>query len=264
MSDRAILARPPLPPGDTRPYGREPHQVYEVFAPPADQRPRASLVLVHGGFWRAEWDRTHLRPLAAALAGEGYAVALVEYVRSGMPGGGWPGTFEDVAAGLSAVRADLAPEAEDRVLLVGHSAGGHLAAWLLHRPEAAPEVGAGQVLGAVSLAGCLDLAMVAELGLDDGAAVDLMGSTPVARPEDWSAADPTQLGPTPYPLVVVHGAADEMVPLEVARSWWSRCGTPGRDVLEVLEDVGHFALIDPSGPCWPVLLGRLEALLAAR
>jgi acetyl esterase/lipase len=253
MSDRAVLDHPPLPAGRTVPYGRLPHQVYEVHGDPSTAS--GWVVLVHGGFWRAAWDRAHLRPLASALAAEGYAVALVEYVRTGMPGGGWDGTFQDVAAALAAVRQ----EAGDRpVVLAGHSAGGHLAVWLLHQPEAEA------VRGAVSLGGCLDLTMVADLGLDDGAAQDLVGGTPLTHPDRYRRADPTRLGRSPYPVVVVHGSLDEAVPPTVARSWWAACGTPGRDALVVLEGVGHFALIDPASTAYPVVVGHLQRLLAPR
>lgn len=254
MTDRAILDHPPLPPGRTVAYGPRPEQVYEVHGDPATAR--GWLVLVHGGFWRAAWDRAHLRPLASALALEGYAVALVEYVRTGMEGGGWAGTAGDVRAALAAVRAEAGSDAP--VALAGHSAGGHLAVWLLHQPEAEG------VRGAVSLAGCLDLAMVARLALDDGAAVDLVGGTPRTHPAAYALADPARLGPTAYPVVVVHGTADEAVPVEVATSWWRACATPGRDALVLLEGVSHFPLVDPGSATYPVLLDHLGRLLPGR
>ncbi|MFX0538520.1 alpha/beta hydrolase family protein [Ornithinimicrobium sp. Y1847] len=254
MSDRSILDHPELPPGRVVRRGPLPHQVHEVFGDPISAR--AWVVLIHGGFWRAEWDRTHLRPLAKALSESGYAVALLEYVRAGMAGGGWPGTFEDVAEGLAAVRTENADlgRGDTPVVLVGHSAGGHLAAWLLHRPEA---VG---VRGAVSLAGCLDLHLVAELGLDDGAAELLMGAAPDTQPARWEAADPARRGETPYGMGVVHGDADEWVPIEVSRSWWRACARPGRDRMRELAGVGHFALIDPTAAAYEVLIEEIEAL----
>ena len=251
--DRAILDHPELPPGRTVSYGSRPHQVYEVVGDPTSAR--GWVVLVHGGFWKTRWDRTHLRPLAAALAGEGYAVALLEYARAGMEGGGWPGTFSDVAAALAAVREEIgaAPYA-----MVGHSAGGHLAAWLLHQPEAEG------CAGAVSLAGCLDLTLTAELGLGDGAAGALMGGGPQDLPGPYAEADPARRGAAPYPVVVLHGTEDEEVPVAVADSWWAACGVPDRDRLVVLEGVGHFSLIDPAGPSHPLLLEHLEGLLGRR
>lgn len=257
MSGRDVLDRW-APAGRERRYGPAEHQVYEVFDGPAGRRPspRALVVLLHGGFWRAEWDRAHLRPLAHALAGHGYAVALPEYVRTGMPGGGWPGTFEDVAAGLAAVREGAAPGVP--VVLVGHSAGGHLAVWLLHQAAASG------VHGAVSLAGVLDLGLAAELSLDDGAVQDLLGGGPDDVPDRFAATDPASLGRTPYPVVVVHGGADAQVPPEVARRWWAAAGTPGRDELVELPGVDHFALVDPRASTFPVLTSALDRLADTR
>ncbi len=260
MSDRGILDRPAPGPDRTLRYGPGPAQVVDLYLPPAP--PPAWVVLVHGGFWRARWDRTHQRPLADALRARGYGVALVEYARTGMPGGGWPGTFDDAAAALLEVRRHAGEEAP--VALVGHSAGGHLAAWLLHQDVAAPQPGLAPVAGAVSLAGCLDLTLVAGLGLDDDAAAALLGGSPTEVPDRYAAADPALLGPTPYPLVVVHGTADERVPEGVADAWWRAAATPGRDRTERLEGVGHFPLIDPEAPAHAVLTAHLEALLGPR
>lgn len=258
--DRGVLGLRGPDPSRTVPYGPAAHQVYEVHEPPGE--PHAWVVLVHGGFWRAEWDRVHLRPLAAALAEEGYAVALVEYVRPGLPGGGWPATGDDVVAAVAAVGRDEAGACP--VVLVGHSAGGHLAVWALHRVGEAEASTVPGLAGAVSLAGCLDLHLVHRLGLDGDAAAALMGSTPAADPTAWDAADPARLGRAPYPVVVVHGDQDEQVPLEVARSWWEQAGDPGRDRLVLLPGVTHFPLVDPTHPARTVLRDAIEGLLAPR
>lgn len=256
--------RPDPAPTHTRSYGSAEEQVYDVYLPASramDPDPAmdpaqvaAWLVLIHGGFWRQEWDRAHLRPLAAALAEAGYGVALLEYARTGMARGGFPGTFHDVAAGLAAVRA-AEVDGGVPVVLVGHSAGGQLAAWLLRQHEAR------KVAGTISLAGCLDLGLVAELDLDEGAASDLLGGRPEDVPDRYGVSDPARLGPTPYPMVVVHGTDDERVPLQVARSWWERAATPGRDRLVVLDGLGHFDLINPDHPFFPELLAQVRALL---
>lgn len=245
---RDVLTRASRDPDCTRTLGPGPTQLYDVWLAPAAS---VTVVLVHGGFWRAEWDRAHLRPLATALAEAGLSVALPEYRRTGMPGGTWPGPGRDLAAALRAIRADDAlPEP---TVLVGHSAGGHLAVWLLHRPEA---VG---LRGAVSLAGCLDLRMVGRLGLDDGAADDLMGGS-TWHDEAFLGADPIDLGPAPGPVALLHGRADAQVPLAVSESWMSRCGTPGRDTLTVLDDSDHFDLIDPESAAWPTVHEQILAL----
>ena len=247
---RDVLTRASREPDRTSTFGPGTTDLYDVWLPPAGTV-TVTVVLVHGGFWRAQWDRTHLGPLATALADTGLAVAVPEYRRTGMPGGTWPGPGNDLAAALTAIRGDAALPGP--TVLVGHSAGGHLAVWLLHRPEAAG------LLGAVSLAGCLDLRMIGRLGLDDGAADALMGGSDW-HDEPFLGADPIDLGPTPSPVALLHGRADDRVPVAVSESWMSRCGTPGRDTLTVLEDTDHFDLIDPESGAWPVLLEQIATL----
>lgn len=250
-----VLRRPAPAPDRTVRHGRRADQVYEVYLPRAPET-GVCVVLVHGGFWRAEYDRTHVRPLAVALAREGHTVAVPEYRRTGMPGGTWPGPGEDVAAALAAVRSD--PALPSTVVLMGHSAGAHLAVWALHRAEAAG------VAGAVSLAGCLDLVLVARLGLGHGAAAQLLGTTPQERPELYAAADPVQLGPTPVPVLLVHGVDDVTVPPQVSRSWVDRVGTTGRDLLTTVRDCEHFGLIDPAHHGYATVAAQVLALTTAR
>lgn len=245
---RDVLSRPAPDPDHSSVFGPGATDRYDVWSAAGAT---VTVVLVHGGFWRAEWDRNHLRPMAAALAEAGYAVALPEYRRTGMPGGTWPGPGTDVAAAVAAIRAD--EQLPQPTVLIGHSAGGHLAVWVLHQPEA---VG---VRGALSLAGCLDLRQVGRLGLDEGAADALMGETDWQQ-EPFVGADPMDLGPTPVPVRLLHGQADEQVPVSVSRAWMARCATPGRDRLLSLPDTDHFDLIDPASSVWPTLLEQLADL----
>jgi acetyl esterase/lipase len=121
-------------------YGARPDQIAEVVLPPATG-PLPLVIVIHGGFWRAIYDRTHTAPQCVALARAGWAVAALEYRRVG-GGGGWPETFADVAAGVDAVPEALGSAIDpDRVVLMGHSAGGHLALWAAGRhrlPSGAP------------------------------------------------------------------------------------------------------------------------------
>lgn len=235
-----MLTRAAPEPSRTQVYGAQAHQVYDVYEPSPEVATGVCVILVHGGFWRAAHDRRHLYPMAAALAQEGQRVALVEYRRTGMPGGGWPATGLDVAAAVQTVRErEAAQRPTTPVVLVGHSAGGHLAIWALHQPA-----GAG-VAGAISLAGCLDLGLVRRLGLGGDAVADLMHGIPTSRDAVHRAVDPARLGPAPAPVTAVHGDADEIVPVAVSRSWWEAAAQVGRDRLVVLPSVGHFALIDP-------------------
>ena len=111
-------------------YGDSPEQ-FATLAVPATPGPHPVVVLIHGGFWRAAYGLDLMEPLAADLVRRGYAAWNIEYRRVGQPGGGWPGTLEDVAAAIDKL-ADLADDADldlTRVSVVGHSAGGHLALW---------------------------------------------------------------------------------------------------------------------------------------
>jgi acetyl esterase/lipase len=238
------------PPARTVAYGIDPAQVYDVRSP-GSAPTGTTVVVVHGGFWKARWDRDHAAPQAQALADAGYHVAVVEYRRTGMPGGGWPGTFADVSAAVDAVLAD--PTLPDRCVLVGHSAGGHLVALAANRPEAR------SLAGVVVLSGTVDLGLVADLGLSDGAAARFMGD---ADDAGWRAADPAA-SPAYTRVVLVHGEADDTVPVEVAERYLDRQGPSAHHELIRLPGVGHDELIDPAEPAFAVVLETV-ARLAAR
>jgi acetyl esterase/lipase len=249
MTDsREVLTRPAPPPDLTLTYGPDPSHLIDVRLPPGGSGPL--VVVLHGGFWRSAYDRTHTGPLAHALAAAGYLVAVPEYRRTGQEGGGWPGTFTDVAAALDAVPSLLSSPPP---IVVGHSAGGHLALWAASRAEA-------RLRGVVSLAGCADLVLCGELGLDDGAASSLMGGSPAELPERYASADPAQRPVPSCPVILLHGTSDDRVPIGVSRSYAARTGAPLRE----LPGVGHFALIDPLSAAWPAVLECLDSVIASR
>lgn len=214
-------------------YGPAPEQIADVY--------RAGgplVVLVHGGFWRARYDRVHARPLAAALADRGFDVLLPEYRRIGDAGGGWPGTSDDVVAVLDAIPRLGA----ERAVLVGHSAGGHLAVWS-QAVHPSPHVSA-----VVSLAGVLDLQAASDSRLSDDAVGALLAGARL--PE----ADPAQLPAPPMPVSLVHGDRDAQVPVEYSRRYAQRHASA---TLHELAGVGHFELIDPREPAFETLAGLL-------
>ena len=235
------------PPARTVAYGIDPAQVYDVRLPTADPT-GTTVVVVHGGFWKAEWDREHAAPQGQAFADAGHHVAVVEYRRTGMPGGGWPGTFADVSAAVDAVVAD--PALPDRTVLVGHSAGGHLVTLAATRPEARA------LSGVVALAGCVDLALTRELRLGDDAAIRFMGDADYAA---WQDADPSA-HPALTSVVLVHGEADDTVPVEVAERYLDRQGPTAGHWLIRLPDVGHMEVIDPAEPAFAVVLDAVVGL----
>ncbi|WP_211239592.1 alpha/beta hydrolase [Jiangella gansuensis] len=276
MSGRDVHSRAAHSPDLTVTYGPLPDHVADVWLPVGDDaRPRTAMLLVmHGGFWRAEYDRRHARPQCAALAAAGYVVVSIEYRRVGA-GGGWPATFDDVALAVDTVPGQVgaaarrsgrpAGSAPPRAVLVGHSAGGHLAVWAASRhrlPAGSPwrlPAPAPAVAGVVSLAGVLDLTTAAELDLDDGAARTLIGGGPVDQPERYAVADPLRLTPVGVPTVLVHGTADRQVPHAFSRRYATAAGPRTR--LVELPGVEHFALIDPASAAWPAVLTAVAHLV---
>jgi acetyl esterase/lipase len=255
-------------------YGPGNDAVIDLRLPRRVHGPRPLVVVVHGGFWRAAYDRTHTGPQAAALAAEGYVVAVPEYRRVGQDGGGWPGTFDDTAAWsdrvVDLVTSELGRDAVDvgRVALVGHSAGGHLALWAASRhrlPESSPwrRPTPLPVRGVVSLAGVCDLALAAELNLSEGATQDLMGGAPPAYADRYALADPAALLPCGIRSTLVHGEDDPNVPIGLSRRYATAAHAAGdRPQLVELPGTGHFEVIDPLTPAWPAVTAALTSILA--
>jgi acetyl esterase/lipase len=271
MNDgRDVLSRSAAGPDLTLRYGDLPDQVADVRLPTtAEARPL--VIVVHGGFWMAEFDRTHAGPQSAALAAAGYVVATVDYRRLGQTGGGWPGTFDDVAALTDAVPALVADALPDRVdttraVLVGHSAGGHLAAWAAARHRLPPESPWHRTTPidarVVSLAGVLDLDLSERLGLGAHAAKHLLGGSPRRRPDRYAVASPAALVPTGGRLIAVHGLRDKVVPVEMSRRYVDLARAAG-DAVDLLEipDCGHFELIDPLSRAWPTVLTAVAMIM---
>lgn len=267
-----VLSRPAPPPDRTVRYGDEPDQVVDLRLPPPGAGPRPLVVVVHGGFWRAAYDRTHAGPQASALAATGYVVAVPEYRRVGQTGGGWPGTLDDTATWSDQVVdlavGELGTDVVDRgrVVYVGHSAGGHLALWAAARhrlPESSPWRRAAPlaVRGVVSLSGVSDLRLAADLGLGSVATQDLLGGGPDDVPDRYEVCDPAGLVPTGRRAVLVHGVADSEVPVEVSRRFAARAQVAGDDVrLVELDRTGHYDLIDPLSDAWPAVVDAVAGV----
>ncbi|WP_280716905.1 alpha/beta hydrolase [Kitasatospora sp. MAP5-34] len=251
MEDLSILTRPAPGPDLTLRYGAAAEQVADVWlgGPLAAGRPLA--VLVHGGFWRPEIDRTHTRPQAVALREAGWTVVSVEYRRV-------PGrpelSLDDVGAVLTAVPELLAAAVGDRageashngsVVVLGHSAGGQLALW------AAAVVPIPGLVGTIALAPVADLELAYRLGLRDGAVADFLGGSPQGRGD----LDPVRMAGPPTPVVIVHGKEDEIVPFEVGDSY--AVAHPATRMVP-MPGVGHFALIDPLSEAWHVVVEALS------
>lgn len=240
-------------------YGPHPSQYVELRVPRAGRTPPPVAVIIHGGYWRAAVDASLGEPLAADLAARGWVSVNIEYRRVG-DGGGWPTTFTDVLAAVD-VLAPLSGEFRmdtSRIVLIGHSAGGHLAVWASGLSERVP------VAGVVSQAGVLDLSAAEELGLSRGAARDLIGGTSAELPREFAAADPTRVMPPAVPVRCVHARADVDVPLSQSEDFVRRSVRAGGDVRLIEAAGDHFSLIDPGHGDWQLCVDAAGELAAAR
>lgn len=268
MTSQDLLALPQPPADRTLAYGPAPQQVAELRLPKG-AGPHPVVVVVHGGCWQAPWGFDQVRGLAAALTAEGHATWSLEYRRLGDPGGGWPGTLEDVARGTDHLReaAKEHPLVLDRVVALGHSAGGQLALWLAARPRLprGSELRVADPLllrGAVSLAGIPDLRAGAAAGVCADAIPQLLGGPPRDHADRVSQASPIELVPLGVPVRLVCGARDAIVPIDQARSYEAAAKRAGDTVaVEVVEGAGHFELVNPSSAAWPAVREAIRALL---
>ena len=235
-----ILELPPGAPGIHMAYGSDPNQFGELHLP-AQPGPHAVVVFIHGGFWRAKYDLTHARHLCNAIAEAGCAVWSIEYRRVGQTGGGYPGTFDDVRAAAKYL-SQLPGLDLSRVVLAGHSAGGHLALWL-----AAQEIM--EVREVISLAAVSDLRRARELNLGDGAVAAFLGGA-----GHDSSASPIELLPMRVPQRLLHGTADAVVPIELSQRF---AGASKNARLIPLPGAGHLEVIDPRSNEWPTVLRHI-------
>jgi acetyl esterase/lipase len=256
-----ILGTPPPPATKRIAYGTDRFQFGEIRLP-TGSGPFPVVVNIHGGFWRSQYSLDHAGHLCAALADAGIATWNIEYRRLGNPGGGWMGTFEDVGKAMDTLRTLAAtyPLDLNRTAVMGHSAGGHLALWVVARhtfsadhPFYSPDAFAFQ--GVVALAPVADLAMAWQLRLSNTVVADLMGGSPVSHPDRYATRSPIELLPLGIPQILVHGVRDDIVPIAIAERYVEAARAKGDDCkLERLPTAGHFEVIDPTTPEWRVVL----------
>jgi acetyl esterase/lipase len=245
--------------------------------PPAKREAKLPVVVfLHGGWWQSAYDLAYAGELCAALKAEGIAVWSVEYRRVGETGGGWPETFQDVAAGFDYL-ATLAKRFQidlTRVTAVGHSAGGHLAFWLAgrhHLPEESQLYGlrvpAVPLRGVIALAGAVDLLLTIDLAgyftfaHDKAEVVSLMGGTPAQVAERYRAGNPGDLLPLNVPQVLIQGTDDSQIPSQLPGRWAENARRQG-DVVTVtmVPGAGHFDVVDPRSKAWPVVKAAVRKM----
>lgn len=285
-----VLSLPSEAPHTGDSYGPHPDQVIDFWFPEDPATDPATVnaplvTLVHGGFWRERYDRHHLSPLAAYLARVGYPVALLEYRRvsagpsrdtvrraagpdgsaaSPGPSPGLPESCRDVREAVAAAAdlvAGLRPDIGlRRQLLVGHSAGGHLALWAAAQPPPNGAAAGPTISGVIALAPVADLSRAIELDTGRGAVRDFLRGDLSLLPQ----TDPVVLLPTGVPTALLHGRDDDTVPIELSERFVAAARAAGDDTrLIPLGDTGHYSLIEPASPACAVLERCLAAGMAA-
>lgn len=267
LTYKDLLARPAVTGGTRVAYGPDAQQFADLWLPDG-AGPHPLLILIHGGCWLGDVPAFDLmNPMAKALRDAGVAVWNIEYRRLGQPGGGYPGTFQDVAAAIDQIRnlADAHRLDLSRVAVAGHSAGGHLALWAagratlptsspLSRPDPLP------LRGVVSLAGIVDLRDYRERGpsaCGGPATVDRLIDAANRGAAAFSDTSPGEAPVRDLALTLISGSRDIIVPPSFAQRFATKAAGPDLRELEI-DGAGHFELIDPQSGAWPVIQAEIR------
>jgi acetyl esterase/lipase len=266
-----LLERPRPAPSATVHYGSDPLQVADVWVP-AGEGPHPVVLMVHGGCWQTGIaDRTIMNWIADDLRKRGIAVWNIDYRGVDRPGGGYPGTFQDVAAAADALRTHAADYHLDlrRVIAIGHSAGGHLALWLAGRPR----LPAGSLLRTtnplpifevISLGGLPDLEEAArsENGCGNDVVVQLTGGVRAGRVDPFTDTSVPRLAPLGLPQVLINGRQDRIIPVAYAEGYARPMRAAGDDVrVRMIDHSGHVELVAPETPAWAAAVEEIRRAL---
>jgi acetyl esterase/lipase len=266
-----VLALPAASKGERISYGTDAKQFGDLRLP-RGRGPHPVVILLHGGCWQAEYDLEYFAHFADRLAQQGIATWSLEYRRIGDAGGGWPGTFDDVAAGAAHLRAIAATHALDldRVVVAGHSAGGQLALWLAANRQAPVTTSTTPPIplplkGVVGLAAIVDLRdYAAGTGSCNQSVVPLLGGSPEQVPERYAAASPVERLPIGVPVRLVIGSADPIVAPASNERFAMQARERGDDIeLDVVAGAGHFDLVMPHGAASGQVQQAIRDLLRA-
>jgi acetyl esterase/lipase len=268
-----LLARPRPVATQRIHYGDAPSQFADMWLP-AGNGPHPVAVLIHGGCWRADLPGVDLMAYAAEdLRQHGIAVWNIEYRRIGEAGGGYPGSFQDIATAFDWLRKLAKPDKLNlkTVVAVGHSAGGQLALWAAARhrlPKSSPLRGDNPlpIKAVVSLAGIDDLAAYRADGpraCGGPRVIDLLVGSATRGPWDvFKDTSPAEMLPIGVPQAVMSGALDPIVPASFGHAYAAKAVAAGDSVQETtIDEAGHFELIDPQSKAFDKIrsaIGRLQ------
>ena len=249
-------------------YGPDPLQFVDLHRV-SGAGPLGTVILIHGGYWR--YDPTYFdgpTPMAKEFARLGFTTWQIEYRAMGARGG-WPETLQDVASAIDllATVPDVSPGAGlgvglalGKVVTVGHSAGGHLAVWALG--ESATGSLAVPLAGAVSLAGVVDLRLAERGNLGRRAAANFLGGTSAEVPERFDAASPAEHPVPGLPVRLIHGTADDVVPVSQSEAYLAAALRAGQPATLETFDGDHFDIVDIHHPSWELTVAAVRALTA--
>ncbi|GAB3200094.1 acetyl esterase/lipase [Pontibacter aydingkolensis] len=267
------IAALPLPAPDHKlQYGPDSLQFGELRLPQG-KGPFPVVVVVHGGCWLSAYNLNYMSHVSEALTKEGYATWNIEFRRVGDAGGGYPGTFRDVAMATDFVRkmAKKYPVNSKKVAVMGHSAGGHLALWLAARKGLSRKSDLYtkkplKLRGVIALAGIPDLATYSmDKGSCNTAVEKLMDGMPGAQPYRYRQASPAQMLPLGVPQRLVQGANDPIVPVTQSQQYAHSAKAKGDDTQVILlENTGHFDVVAPMSAAWPSILSAVKEVLPVK
>jgi len=249
VSFDAVLALSAREPDAQIGYGSADRQFGELWLPDTRLQPAPLIVLIHGGCWLNSCDISHTYGLNTALANMGFAVWALEYRSTGDADGGWPGTYQDIELGLQIIDT-LGNRGVDteRVAVLGHSAGGHLALLAGANQQLAESIDL-----VVGLAAIVD---IEQYSLGDNSCQTatplFMNGTAQEIPQDYAAANPARMQ-THTRTVLMHGDVDQIVPL-------SQADLDGAEI-RIFEGAGHFDWIHPDTGAFAYLMILLEEAL---
>lgn len=257
----------PVKPNYRLSYGKHPEQFGEFYFPkhpPKSGDLYPTIILLHGGCWRAQFGLSQLGQLCTALTSLGFVVWNLEFRRLGN-GGGWPTTFTDVSQGVDFLTtiADKYKLDLNKVTAMGHSAGGHLALWLAgrHHLPSNSQLSTNSPISlnrVISLAGIPDLAEGVKQNICRGACQELVGGLPEKVPERYQLVSPNNLLPLNIPQWHLVGELDPIVPVNYIKSYIEKAQYQDKVHFEIIPQIGHFEMVMPDTASWDFIKTALN------